>query len=127
MDGREILQLINQMQFSNNTEAWRFYSSLESAAKKLKEKHKKSALTEVQSIGEYAKTNYGGVQVIDMETKKQKESLKFFLKDRGLLDLCRNDDVDLNKVQTLIDAGKLTEEEVYEHIEIKPSSYLKTK
>lgn len=127
MNGRDFLQGIERLEFSNEAEAWRFYSSLESTAKKLKEKHKKLALTEVEAIGEYAKTNYGGVQVIATKTKKQKESLKFFLAERGLLDLCRNDDVDLNKVQTLIDAGKLTEEEVYQHIDINPSSYLKSK
>ena len=127
MDAREILNSIANLQFESEVEAWRYFSSLETTAKKLKEKHKKTALAEVKSIGEYTKTSYGGVQVIDMETKGQKESLKFFLADRGLLDLCRNDDVDLNKVQALIDAGKLTKEEVDEHITLKPSSYLKTK
>lgn len=127
MNAREILGSVEALRFESEAEAWRYFSFLETTAKKLKEKHKKLALTEVEAVGEYAKTNYGGVQVINMETKKQKESLKFFLSERGLLDLCRNDDVDLNKVQTLIDAGKLTEEEVYQHIDINPSSYLKSK
>lgn len=127
MNASELIMILEKLEFQSPVDAWRFYASVEKLAKTKKDSNQKVALTEVKSHNDYLKSAFGGVQSIDKESKSAKESLQFYLKERGLLDLCRNDSVDLNKVNDLIDAGKLNKEEVYQHIKVSKSSYLKSK
>lgn len=71
------------------------------------------------------KNEHGNVQKIKKVTTKPKESLQLFLLDLGLLDICKQDGIDMQKVKQLVEAGVIEEEELQEHLEKTESEYLK--
>lgn len=107
---------------------WAFYNQAEKEAKKAKEGVAATALKEVKSTQhKFMNTQYGGAQMISKETRKAKDTLKFVLQNAGHYDLCRKDEVDLKKVDELVEAGILDEKEISQHIEKKNSSHLQIK
>lgn len=109
----------------SNVEKWIYYKKIENYAKKEIEKLKKEALTEVESKGGFFTGSIGKAQMINKTNRKPKESLKTFLAEKGILEMCQEDSIDLKKVQEMIDADILQKEEVEKHIELKNSSYVK--
>lgn len=67
----------------------------------------------------------GMVTKVTKTTVKPKDSIIKFLEDRDLLRLVKKDDIDLAKVNQLVEAGVVDEDELEEHLERKQSSYLK--
>lgn len=113
---------------ADNVALWAFYNKAEKEAKESKEAAAKRALIDVSKTEhKFIKTQYGGAQMIAKETKKAKDTLKFVLQQAGHYDLCRKDDVDLNKVNELIEIGLLDADQIKEHITITKSSYLQLK
>lgn len=107
---------------------WAFYNKAEKEAKAGKDEAAKVALHEVgKTEHKFVKTQYGGAQMIKKETKKPKDTLKFILQSEGKYDLCRKDEVDLKKVDELIEAGMLDADHINQHIAITTSSYLQLK
>lgn len=107
---------------------WAFYNKAEKEAKEGKEKAAKEALKAVGSTEhKFMKTVYGGAQMISKEVKKAKDSLKFALQNAGHYELCRKDEVDLKKVEELVEAGMLDKEEISKHIQVNSSKYLQLK
>lgn len=67
----------------------------------------------------------GMVTKVTKTTVKPKDSIIKFLEDRNLLRLVKKDDIDLAKINQLVEAGVVDEDELEEHLERKQSSYLK--
>ena len=67
----------------------------------------------------------GQVTKVSKVTVKPKDSILQFLQDRDLLRLVKKDDIDMKKVNQLVDAGIISEAELEEHLDVKESSYLK--
>ena len=107
------------------TERWIHYKLAEAEAKKELEKIKAEALAEVERNGGFVTGSNGKAQLVNKTDRRPKESLKTFLAEKGVLELCIKDDIDLKKVQEMIDAGVLDADEVEKHIETKLNSYLK--
>lgn len=115
-------------QNGNPVEIWAFYNAAEKEAKKAKEVAAVIAMKEVSKTDhKFVKTLFGGAQQIAKETRKPKDTLKFVLQQAGHYDLCRKDDIDLNKVDELVEAGMLDADLVKEHIDTKASTYLQLK
>lgn len=107
---------------------WAFYNKAEKEAKAGKEAAAKEAALKVGSTThKFMKTQYGGAQMISKTVRKPKDSLKFVLQDAGHYELCRKDEVDLKKVDELVEAGMLNKEEIEQHIQTSNSSYLQLK
>lgn len=68
---------------------------------------------------------FGKVTKVNKTTIKTKDSIVKFLEDRDLLRLVKKDDIDMSKLNQLVEAGVINEEELEEHLERKQSSYLK--
>ena len=79
------------------------------------------------NCGGFFKNEYGSISVIHKTTKKPKEELKVYLADNDVLELCMKDEIDLNKVNEMVEAGILEEEAVERLLEIRKTSYLKFK
>jgi len=107
------------------TERWIHYKLAEAEAKKELDKLKAEVLIEVEKNGGFVTGTNGKAQRVSKTERRPKESLKTFLAEKGLLELCTKDDIDLKKVQEMIDAGELKAEEVEQHIETKANPYLK--
>lgn len=67
----------------------------------------------------------GMVTKVTKTTIKPKDSIIKFLEDKDLLRLVKKDDIDMAKINQLVEAGVVAEEELEEHLERKESSYLK--
>lgn len=107
---------------------WAFYNKAEKEAKELKEKAAKEAAKSVGNTEhKFIRTQYGGTQLISKETRKAKDTLKFVLQSQGHYELCRKDDIDLKKVDELIEAGILDEELIKQHVSVSKSAYLQLK
>jgi len=106
-------------------ERWVHYKKVEAAAKKEFEAIKKEALAEVEANGGYMEGRTGKVQRVQKNDRKAKESIKTFLAEKGVLELCYKDEVDLKKVDEMIDAGVINKEDVQQHIVVKENPYLK--
>lgn len=106
-------------------ERWIYYKKAEAEAKEEIEKLKSEALNEVERSGGFFAGVNGMVQRVNKTERKPKESLKTFLAEKGVLEICTKDDIDLKKVQEMVDAGVLTTEEVEPHIQTKDNPYLK--
>ena len=107
---------------------WAFYNRAEKEAKSAKDAIAKVALKTVSAThNKFQTTQYGGAQLIEKTTKKPKDTLKFILQQKGQLDMCRKDDIDLKKVDELVEAGILDRSEIDNHIEIKKTSHLQIK
>lgn len=72
-------------------------------------------------------TEFGTIQKVSKVTVKPKETLQVFLHEKGLLEICKYDDIDMNKVRELVEAGIITEEELDEHLNKTESEYFKIK
>ena len=113
---------------ANSVALWAFYNKAEKEAKEGKENAAKEALKAVGSTDhKFMKTVYGGAQMISKEIKKPKDTLKFVLQNAGHYELCRKDEVDLKKVEELVEAGMLDKEEISKHIAVNSSKYLQLK
>lgn len=66
-----------------------------------------------------------GVSKVVKVTVKPKDSLTKFLGDRGILELVKKDGIDMAKVNQLVEAGVILEEDLAEHLDQTESSYLK--
>ena len=75
----------------------------------------------------FFKNEYGSVTVVHKTTRKPKEELKLYLADNDVLELCMKDEIDLNKVKEMVDAGILEEEAVERLLDVRKTSYLKFK
>jgi hypothetical protein len=107
---------------------WAFYNKAEKEAKEGKEREATIALNEVgKTEHKFVRTQFGGAQMISKVIKKPKDTLKFILKNQGQYELCRKDEVDLKKVEELIEAGILDKNEIMQHIQVTPSAYLQLK
>lgn len=67
----------------------------------------------------------GQVTKVSKFTVKPKDSIIQFLQDRDLLRLVKKDEIDMKKVNQLVETGIIGEDELEEHLDIKESSYLK--
>lgn len=113
---------------ATDVEKWAFYNQAEKEAKKAKEAAAKTAILDVHKTEhKFIKTPFGGAQMIDKETRKAKDSLQFVLQSKDVYEMCREEKIDLKKVDELVEAGILDEDELKEHIEVKRSPYLKIK
>lgn len=113
---------------ADNVALWAFYNKAEKEAKASKDEVAKRAMVDVyKTEHKFIKTQYGGAQMISKQVKKAKDTLKFVLQAEGKYDLCRKDEVDLSKVEELIEAGILDENHIKEHIAVTSSTYLKLK
>jgi hypothetical protein len=99
----------------------------EKEAKKEKDKMKAAIVKGVHDNNKFVKTDFGNIQWVPKETKSPLDTMKFFLANKGVLDVCKKDEIDLKKVDELIDAGFLSKEEVNSHIKVTQSSYVKVK
>lgn len=107
---------------------WAFYNKAEKEAKDGKENAAKVALKEVgKTEHKFVRTQYGGAQMVSKVSRKPKDSLKFVLQNAGHYEICRKDEVDLKKVDELVEAGILDKEEIENHVQAKSSSYLQLK
>lgn len=112
---------------ASNAEVWAFYNAAEKEAKARKEAAAKEAMVDVNSTdNKFIRTSLGGAQLITKVTRKAKDSLKFFLQNNGVLEVCKKDEIDLKKVDELVEAGMLPEE-VKAHISESKTSYLQLK
>ena len=106
-------------------EKWIFYKRLEDYAKNEKKKLEKATVASVEDAGGFSRTEYGSATVNSRTNRKATDDLKFYLDEKGYLDICQKDDIDIKKVDELIDAGILDKEEVYRHIEESETKFLK--
>ncbi len=67
----------------------------------------------------------GQVTKVSKVTVKPKDSILQFLQDRDLLRLVKKDEIDMKKVNQLVETGIIGEDELEEHLDIKETSYLK--
>lgn len=67
----------------------------------------------------------GQVTKVSKVTVKPKDSIIQYLQDNGLLKLVKKDEIDMKKVQQLVDTGVIEEEELAKHLDVKETSYLK--
>lgn len=106
-------------------ERFAYFKNLEAEIKAEIDKIKKDALAQVEASGGYFEGRTGKVQRINKTEIKPKESLKEFLAEKGVLELCYKDDIDLKKVNDMVDGGFFSKEELEQHLNIKPNPYLK--
>lgn len=71
------------------------------------------------------RNEFGNVQKIKKVTTKPKESLQVFLQELDLLEVCKHDGIDMQKVRQLVDAGVIDPLELEEHLIKTESDYLK--
>jgi hypothetical protein len=113
---------------ASNAEKWAFYNAAEKAAKALKDDIAKQAMVDVSATEhKFIRTSLGGAQLVNKVMRKPKDSLKFFLQQHKVLEVCKKDEIDLKKVDELIEAGMLPQEETAAHITENKSSYLQLK
>ena len=67
----------------------------------------------------------GKVTKVTKETVKTKDSIIQYLQDKDLLRLVKKDEIDMKKLNQLVQTGVIDEDELEEHLERKQSSYLK--
>ena len=67
----------------------------------------------------------GQVTKVSKVTVKPKDSIIQFLEDQDLLRVVKKDEIDMKKVNQLVEAGVIDEDELEEHLDIKESTYLK--
>jgi hypothetical protein len=109
-------------------EVWAFYNAAEKEAKARKEDAAKQAMTDVSATEhKFIRTSLGGAQLVNKVMRKPKDSLKFFLQQHQVLEVCKKDEIDLKKVDELIEAGMLPKEDTAAHIVENKSSYLQLK
>lgn len=106
-------------------EKWVHYKNAESEVKKAIDELKATALDQVSSAGGFLVGRTGKAQMVNKTERKAKESLKTFLAEEGILEMCTKDDIDLKKVQDMVEAGVLDKEAVEAHIITKENPYLK--
>ena len=111
----------------NYIEKWIHFKRIEKQVKKEMDDLRKQAEKEVIDNDKFYKNNHGKVLYIEQETKKPKDSLKVLLQQKGLLELCKKDDLDMSKVMDLVDAGELSEAEISPHIKTTPKKFLQYK
>ena len=105
------------------------YMYLKELEKEVKDEIKSMQIEIKNELGGY-ENNFvsgenGSLQKITKKAVKPKDSLTMFLHDQGLLEICKNDGIDLQKVNQLVDAGVIDEEELQQHLDIRYSDYLK--
>lgn len=101
-------------------EKWLQLKDLESLIKE----HIKAIQSEVEDLVDIGE-GVGQVTKVTKVTIKPKDSIIKFLEDKDLLRLVKKDDIDMSKVNQLVEAGVITEDELENHLEKKESSYLK--
>lgn len=106
-------------------ERWVYYKKVEAEAKTEIKKLQEDALAQVKTAGGFLVGRSGKAQMVGKTERKAKESLKTFLAENGVLELCTKDDIDLKKVEEMVEAGVLAKEEVENHIITKNNPYLK--
>lgn len=111
----------------SDIEKWTFLKELERQLKLEMKVIEESAKGQLKNEGGYCRTSMGSVQEVVRTTVKPKDGLKFYLDEMDVLDVCKKDDIDMAKVNELIDCGYLDSKKVEEHLEIRESSYLKLK
>lgn len=108
-------------------EKWIHYKLAEKEVKDELSKLKSETEKAVSGQGDAIQTQQGKIQFIRSETKKPKDSIQKFLLDKGYLHLCKKDDIDLKKVNDLVKAGAIPEDELNEHLDIASKEYLSLK
>src|SRR5699024_3868204 len=108
-------------------EAWVYYKQIERRAKEKQKELSDSTKEYVHGQGDAVSCGGGSLHYVSTTRKKAKDSLKLYLHDKNLLEMCQRDDIDLSKVNQLIEAGALNENEVNEHTELNESSHLRFK
>lgn len=122
------MQLINYpVKGMSDAEKWAFLKELERQLKLEMKVIEEGVKGQLKENGGYCRTSMGNVQEVTRTTVKPKDGLKFYLDEMDVLDVCKKDDIDMAKVNELIDCGYLDFEKVKEHLEIQESSYLKLK
>lgn len=122
------MQLINYpIEGMSDVEKWTFLKELERQLKLEMKVIEEEVKGQLKENGGYCRTSMGSVQEVTRTTVKPKDGLKFYLDEMDVLDVCKKDDIDMAKVNELIDCGYLDFEKVKEHLEIQESSYLKLK
>ena len=109
----------------SDIEKWVYLKELESKIKLELKVVGENVNSELEELGGFSRTETGSVQQVKRITSKPKDELKFFLQEKGVLDICKKDEIDLSKVKELIECGVLDNEEVESHLEITETSYLK--
>ena len=110
---------------SSFKEQWLFYKAIEKKLKDEMDKIAEDAKKEVIANHKFFQNKIGKVNYIESETKKPKDSMKDFLNEKGYLEMCLKDEVDLKKAQALVDAGLITKSELDEHTKSVFKRYLK--
>lgn len=106
-------------------ERFAHFKRIEAELKKEIDKVKGDALYQVKASGGFFEGRTGKVQMIDKTETKPKESLKEFLAEKGVLELCYKDDIDIKKVKDMVDGGMISKEELDQHLVVKQNPYLK--
>lgn len=65
------------------------------------------------------------VKLVKKQSVKMADSINKFLDNKNLLNLVRKDDIDLGKVNQLVEAGIIDAKELEEHLIRKETTYLK--
>lgn len=109
----------------SKSEKWIFYKVIEKKLKDEMDKITKGAKEEVIENDKFYQNKFGKVNYIESETKKPKDSMKDFLNEKGYLEMCLKDEVDLKKAQALVDAGLITKSDLDKHTKSVFKRYLK--
>lgn len=104
---------------------WMRYKKAEKMIKDELSALSKEAADAVSKNDGFYQSPLGKVTEVKRKNKKPKDSLKFFLEEKGLLEQCKKDDIDIRKVDELIKAGVLSSNDVSDHFEINESFYLR--
>jgi len=106
-------------------EKWLYYKRIENEAKNGLAEIAKEAFLQVDTNGGFYSGANGKIQKVNKTNKKAKESLKTLLAEKGVLELCQKDEIDLKKVESMVEAGIVTQEEYDEHVSTISAPYLK--
>lgn len=117
-----MIEHINRMltEFDNPVDKWLALKELKDEIE-VKLKALSSEVMEAIDIGE----DHGMVSKGKKTTIKPKDSMVKFLEDRDLLRLVKKDEIDMSKINQLVEAGVLDEDELSEHLDKKESAFIK--
>ena len=104
-----------------------FYRKVIDEAETEINKLKSSTISFLSNNNDFYENGYGKLQRVTRISDKPKETLKVYLEEKGLLEMCKKDEINLGKVKELIEAGVIDEKETFKHIDRKAIPYIKFK
>lgn len=122
---RFVWEVVDSEKQIDPIDEWVNLKRAESYVKGLLDNLKSEVSSKVTEHEGFVKTASGGAQTYTRTEVKPKDSLRFLLEKQGVLDICTKDELDMKKVNEIVEAGIITPEQLSDNVTIKETQILK--